>query len=80
VAASSPRRSPPRRSLQGGSRGSGSWGPRPSPPSRERLEAFRQRLRALGYMEGTNLVIDYRRAEGHYERLPALASELAGSR
>jgi len=47
---------------------------------RERLEAFRQRLRTLGYMEGTNLVIEYRWAEGHYDRLPALARELVGSR
>jgi putative ABC transport system substrate-binding protein len=40
------------------------------------LAAFRQGLRDLGYVEGQNLVIEYRSAEGHNERLPALAAEL----
>ncbi|MBI3625081.1 MAG: hypothetical protein HY215_02870, partial [Candidatus Rokubacteria bacterium] len=40
------------------------------------LDAFRQRLRELGYREGENLVIEYRFAEGKTERFPALAAEL----
>ena len=41
-----------------------------------REAAFRQELARLGYVEGRNLVIEYRVADGHFERLPALASEL----
>jgi putative ABC transport system substrate-binding protein len=38
--------------------------------------AFLQGLRDLGYVEGRNIVIEYRDAEGTYERFPALATEL----
>jgi len=38
--------------------------------------ALRQGLRDLGYEEGKNLVIEYRAAEGQYDRLPALTAEL----
>ena len=40
------------------------------------LQAFRQGLRELGWVEGQNIVIDYRFAEGRYDRLPGLADEL----
>ncbi len=42
------------------------------------LEAFRQGLRALGYVEGKNLVIEYRSADGRDERFRDLAAELVG--
>src|SRR5262249_19662883 len=41
-----------------------------------RLEAFRQKLRELGYVEGKTIVIDYVSAEGKYELLPARAADL----
>ena len=40
------------------------------------VDAFRHGLRALGYIEGQNLVIEYRSADGDASRFPALAAEL----
>lgn len=45
-------------------------------PGREQL--FRQELQRLGYVEGRNMVIEYRSADGNFERLPALVAELVG--
>ena len=44
-----------------------------------RLEGFRLGLRDFGYVEGRNITIEYRWAEGRYERLPGLAAELVRS-
>lgn len=48
-----------------------------SSANKARDEALRQGLRALGYAEGQNIVMDYRYAEGKTDRLPQLARELA---
>jgi putative tryptophan/tyrosine transport system substrate-binding protein len=42
----------------------------------KRTEAFRAGLRDLGYQEGKDIVVEYRWADSHYERLPALLAEL----
>jgi putative ABC transport system substrate-binding protein len=49
----------------------------PAPPGpRAVLDAFRQGLRDLGYVEGQNILLEYRYANGQLDRLPALAAEL----
>jgi putative ABC transport system substrate-binding protein len=45
-----------------------------------RLEGFRLGLRDFGYVEGANITVLYRFAEGHYERLPELAADLVRSK
>ena len=47
-----------------------------NPSDDARLEALRRGLRDLGYVEGRNLIMEYRNAAGHIDRFPALAAEL----
>jgi putative ABC transport system substrate-binding protein len=50
--------------------------PSSAPAAAHVIEAFRQGLRDLGYVEGKDILIEYRWAAGRYERLPNLAAEL----
>jgi putative ABC transport system substrate-binding protein len=47
-----------------------------APREQHAYDALQQGLRDLGYVEGTNVILEYRYTEGHVDRLPALAAEL----
>src|SRR6516225_1390103 len=48
-------------------------------PLREQIAAFQEGLKESGYVEGQNVAVEYRFAEGQFDRFPALASDLVPS-
>jgi|RhiMetdeSRZDD1v2_1073273.scaffolds.fasta_scaffold636776_2 ABC-type uncharacterized transport system substrate-binding protein len=50
----------------------------PPPPTTPLMDAFRDRLRELGWVEGQNLAIEFRGAGGNFDRLPDLAADIVG--
>lgn len=50
--------------------------PTPSPLAKARLEQFKAGMKSLGHVEGRTYVLEYRSAEGRFEKLPDLAAEL----
>src|SRR5262249_10153154 len=60
----------------GGSAKIGLLWPGDAPPVSPRMESFRQGLRALGFVDGQNIAIELRYAQGGRQQLPELAAEL----
>src|SRR5215467_698032 len=53
---------------------------RPGGPPRETVEGFRRGLAEVGFSEGRDVAVEYHTADGHFERLPALAADLVRRR